>query len=279
MDSKLPSSPIKPKIIALDLDDTLLKDDLSISDYTVSILQRAAEQGIFITLCSGRSDDAMLPYVRCMDIAGKQQGRYIITQNGTSILDLHTRQTIYTRIVDANVLVHVHRMAEKYNLSTQVYDSSTIYAPSDNEWVHIDLKLSGLKKQLVPDYEEFLAKGHQKIVVPGEPDTLLKLQAELKNDIGDQCVIFTSKPYFLEILPKDSGKGEALLWLAGQLDISVEHVMSFGDGMNDESMIHLAGISIAMKNGLDYIKNIATYITEFSNEEDGVARFLDKFAL
>ncbi|MFI3257213.1 MAG: Cof-type HAD-IIB family hydrolase [Spirochaetales bacterium] len=279
MNSKLPVSRIPAQIIALDLDDTLLKNDVTISDYTVSVMQKAVQKNIYVTLCSGRSDNAMLPYVRQMDIAGNAFGRYMITQNGTSVADLHLRQSVYSRLVDSDVLIHVYRAAKEYNLTTHVYDSGTIYASDNSEWGDIDVKLSGLQKVIVDDYENFLHTGHQKIVVPGTPEVLTKLQSELKKDIGNKCVIFTSKPYFLEILPKNSGKGEALLWLADKLNIPTEHTVAFGDGMNDESMIRLAGIGVAMKNGLPYIQEIAAYITEFTNEEDGVARFVEKFML
>ncbi len=270
---------IKASIIALDLDDTLLKDDLTISDYTVGVLQKAVQQGIYITLCSGRSDNAILPYVRRMDIAGTQQGRYIISQNGTEISDLHKREVIYSRILDASILKHIYRKANERNLVSQVYDASTIYIPFLNEWSNVDAKLSGLKQKVVADYETFLAQGFHKMVVPGEPKVLQVLQSELKNELKEHCVIFTSKPYFLEILPKESGKGEALIWLAKRLNISQEHTMAFGDSMNDESMIRLAGCSVAMKNGADKIKKLACRVSDYTNDEDGVARFIDAYVL
>ena len=115
--------------------------------------------------------------------------------------------------------------------------------------------------------------------MPGEPEILQKLQAELKEEIGERCVIFTSKPYFLEVMPKNTGKGEALMWLAEHLGIPQSETLAFGDAMNDESMIRLAGTSVAMKNGDQTIKNIADYISEYTNDEDGVARFIEKYVL
>jgi Cof subfamily protein (haloacid dehalogenase superfamily) len=270
---------IPAKIIALDLDDTLLKEDLTISDYTVEILQKAAAQGIYITLCSGRTENAILPFVRRLDIAGKEMGRFIIGQNGSSIMDLHTRLPIFERFVDPQVLITANRMASEENLYSEVYDASTIYVPEANEWTEIDVKLSGLKMEVVEHYEEFLKKGHPKMVIPGDPAHLQEFQKKLQKALGDSCVIFISKPYFLEIMPKGAGKGEALLWLAEKLGIPQEMVMSFGDSMNDESMIRLAGQSVAMCNGLEYIRKIAKYITNKSNNQDGVADFIEKFVL
>ncbi|WP_428770260.1 Cof-type HAD-IIB family hydrolase [Treponema sp. HNW] len=270
---------VPAKIIALDLDDTLLKDDLTISDYTVSVLQEAVKRGIYVTLCSGRTDNAILTYVRRLDIAGTQGGRYIIAQNGTSISDLHERKAIYSRVLESDILTHVYRKACELSLVCEVYDASTIYIPYKNEWTDIDVKLSGLNQQVVSDFETFLMKGHPKTVVPGEPEVLQKLQAELKKEIGERCVIFTSKPYFLEVMPKNTGKGEALIWLAEYLGIAQSETVAFGDAMNDESMIRLAGTSIAMKNGLQVIKDMAAHVSEYTNDEDGVARFIQKYVL
>lgn len=270
---------IPAKIIALDLDDTLLKDDLTISDYTVSVLQKAVQKGIYVTLSSGRTDNAILTYVRRLDIAGTQGGRYIIAQNGASISDLHERKAIFSRVLEGDILTHVYRKACERSLVCEVYDASTIYIPYKNDWTEVDVKLSGLKQQVVSDFEAFLVQGHPKTVIPGEPEVLQELQADLKDEIGERCVIFTSKPYFLEVMPKNTGKGEALMWLAEHLGISQSETLAFGDAMNDESMIRLAGTSIAMKNGLQAIKNAADYISEYTNDEDGVARFIEKYVL
>ncbi|AEE15764.1 Cof-type HAD-IIB family hydrolase [Treponema brennaborense] len=277
--NKLPAEKLRAGIIAIDLDDTLLKEDLSISDYTVSVLQRAADAGIYVTLCSGRTDNAILPYVRRLDLAGKEQGRYIIAQNGASVSDLHTRREIFSRTVDPELLIYAHRAAAERGMFSEVYDASTIYVPADNEWTQTDVKLSGLKMQVVPEYEALLGKGHPKMVIPGDPAEIQLLQAALKAAIGDKCVIFTSKPYFLEILPYNCGKGEALEWLSDRLAIPRSRTMSFGDSMNDESMIRYAEQSVAMCNGLDAIKELARYVTEYSHNEDGLARFIEKYVL
>ena len=272
----IPASKISPKIIAIDLDDTLLKDDLSISEFTVETLQKAADKGIYIVLCSGRTENAILPYVRRLGLAGTEAGRYIISSNGSIIIDLHSRREIFNRIVEARILEKAYNIASKNNLFCEVYDSSTIYVPEDNEWTQLDVKLSGLKMEVVPDFKDFLNKGHPKMVIPGEPEQIQIIQKELTAAIGNECVIFTSKPYFLEILPLNCGKGEALEWLSDRLNISQKDTMAFGDSMNDESMIKYAFHSTAMKNGLNKIKQQSRYITEFTNQEDGLAHFIRK---
>ena len=267
------------RIIAVDLDDTLLKDDLTISDYTVSVLQKAAAAGIYVVLASGRTDNAILTYVRRLDIAGFEQGRYMIAQNGASITDLHERKTIFEQHVNPDVLIGAYKLASEEGLFPEVYDASTIYVPQPNKWTDVDLRLSGLNQGVVEDYAAFLAKGWPKMVIPGEPAHLQVFLRKLKSTFGDGAVFFVSKPYFLEILPANCGKGEALSWLCERLGINQAETMAFGDSMNDESLMRYAHHSVAMLNGLDEIKKIAAHVTERTNEEDGVAHFIDKYVL
>ena len=267
------------RIIALDLDDTLLKNDITISDYTVSVLQRVAAAGIYVVLASGRTDNAILTYVRRLDIAGFEQGRYMIAQNGASISDLHARKTIYEHHVDTDVLVGAYKVASEEGLVPEVYDASTIYVSKPNNWTDVDIKLSGLNQCIVKDYPDFLAKGWPKMLIPGDPEQIQYLLRKFRDMFGNKAVFFMSKPYFLEILPANCGKGEALSWLCERLGIKQTETMAFGDSMNDESLIRYTHHSVAMLNGLDEIKQIAAHVTEKTNEEDGVAHFIDKYVL
>ncbi len=267
------------KLIALDLDDTLLNDERKITDGTVAALQECAERGIYVVLCSGRAEDAILPFVRRLEIAGKEAGRFLIAINGCSIFDMHKRQQIFCRKVEADILIRTNEIAEAQGLRSEVYTPDTIYYREETQWTKLDVDLCGLKGAAVENYEEFLKKGFTKMLVPGDPAQLLDLQRELRAEFGDRAVIFTSKPYFLEILPPDCGKGEAVSWLANELGISMENVMGFGDSMNDESLIRMAGHGVAMSNGLEAIKSISDHVTDYDNNHDGVGEFVKKYVL
>ena len=187
------------KLIALDLDDTLLNDDRIITDDTVRALRECAERGIYIVLCSGRAEDAILPYVRRLEIAGKEAGRFLIAINGCSIFDLHKRQQIFCRKVEADVLIRANQIAEEAGYKSEVYTPDTIYYAEETKWTKLDVDLCGLKGAAIDNYEEFIKQGFTKMLIPGEPSDLLKLQDKLRAEFGDKAVIFTSKPYFLEV--------------------------------------------------------------------------------
>lgn len=276
---KIPSEKLDVSIIAFDLDDTLLNHDLKISPKTVTALQKAAAKGIYIVLCSGRAENAILPYVRALNIAGTQQGRYLIGINGASVLDLHTRLPIYSRTLDSDILKYVYHEAKKRGMAAVVYDPSTIYAGEDSAWARKDADMCGLAFKKVDDYEAFLSKPRPKMLVPAEPAEISAWQPQLQKELYGKADIFISKPFFLEVMPHGVGKGEAVLWLADYLGIAHKKTMAFGDSMNDESMIVQCGYGVAMCNGLDYIKEKADFITRKSNNDDGSADFLEAFVL
>lgn len=276
---KIPGGKIAPKLMALDLDDTLLNNKLLISDRAVEAVQKAAAQGIYITICSGRSPSAILPFVRRLDLAGTKQGRYAVASNGSVVVDLHKRQEIYSAKVGGDALREAKKAADKLGLPCQVYSSSMVYASIDNEWTRMDSKLTGVPSEIVPGFDEFLKQGFAKMMIPGDPKILVGLQKELADRLQGRAVVLISKPYFLEILPPNCGKGEALEFLCGQLGINMKEVMAFGDSMNDETMIVKSGMSVAMSNGLDAIKDAAAYVTRFSNDQDGLADFVEQFVL
>jgi len=277
--TKLPSSHLDIKLLAFDLDDTLLNSQLDITEKTRDAIYRAAEKGIYIVLCSGRSENAILPYVRKLEIAGMEAGRYLIALNGSTIFDLHQRQNLFTANVPGSILQECYEACTEEGLPCQVYSPDSIFASEDNEWTRVDAKLTSLKMIIPPQFYDFLGKGHSKMVIPGDPEKIAKFQPKLKARLGNRAVVFTSKPFFLEVMPANCGKGEAIEFLAGKLGLPMEKTMGFGDSMNDESMIIKTAHSVAMCNGIDHIKNTAKYVTRFSNNEDGIADFLNEFVL
>lgn len=277
--TKLPKSHLDIKLLAFDLDDTLLTHNLTITEKNRLAIHSAAEQGIYVVLCSGRAENAILPYVRKLEIAGLETGRYLISMNGSTVFDLHKRESIYTRNVPGAILQEVYAECQKAGLPAQVYNPDSIFASEDNEWTQVDARLTSLKLVVPENFHDFMASGHSKMVIPGDPERLQEFQTHLKKLLGDRAVVFTSKPYFLEVMPANCGKGEAISWLCEKLGIPMTQTMGFGDSMNDETMVLQTGHSVAMLNGIQTIKDEAKYITRFSNEEDGIADFLNGFVL
>lgn len=276
---KIPSQKLAPKLIALDMDDTLLTSDLQISERTVNALQKLAAQKIFIVICTGRLHKGIEPFVRRLSLPQNEFSKYAILSNGSSIFDLQERREIFSRKLDYEILLRVKEEAAHLNLPCQVYDSENIFANVENDFSRKDVALTKMELKIPEDFDSFLKQGFSKILVPGDERVIKKLFGILQNALGTSATVVISKPFFLEVLPPNSGKGEALEILTERLGIKMQDVMAFGDSMNDETMILKSGLSVAMRNGLQTIQDEAKFVTRFSNDEDGVADFLEEFVL
>lgn len=265
------------KLLALDLDDTLLREDLTISFHTKNVLKKVEESGVVVMLASGRSPAAMDRYAR--DLGMHKRPGYLVCNNGTTILESHTSKVVKEYFLPLEAALAVYDLVDAEGFPVQIYDDGTIYVSRRNEYADIDQKLTGQRQVVVDNFRSFLAAGTQKMVIPGDPALLGPLETLLKTFIGDRVTIFTSKPYFLEILPPGTGKGEALAVIAQILGIDRSQVMAIGDSMNDESMIRWAGLGVVMANGDPRIKAIAKAVTNRTNEDDGVADFVEQHLL
>lgn len=276
---KIPSQKLKPRLIALDMDDTLLTSGLQISDRAVNAIQKLAAQKIFIVICTGRMQKGIEPFVRRLCLPQNEFSRYAILSNGSLIFDLHSKREIFSRKVDYEILLRAKEEAARLGLPCQVYDSENSFSNVENNFSRKEVILSKIELKVPDDFDSFLKQGFSKMLIPGDEQTIKKLFGILQNALGERAVIVISKPYFLEVLPPNSGKGEALEILSERLGIKMRDVMAFGDSMNDETMILKSGLSVAMRNGLQTIQDEAKFVTRFSNDEDGVADFLEEFVL
>jgi len=265
------------KLLALDLDDTLLRRDLSISFHTRSVLKKAEAKGVTVVLASGRSPMAMDRYAR--ELGMHKRPGYLVSNNGVTILESDTGNILQESTLPIDAALAVYDLVAAEGLPVSVYDGDTIYVSQRNEFADQDQKMTGFRQVVVQNFRDMIAAGQLKLVIPGDPMLLRPLETILKTYIGDRVTIFTSKPYFLEILPPACGKGEALAFVTDRLGIGREAVMAVGDSMNDESMIRWAGWGVAMRNGDDRIKAMASFVTARTNEEDGVAELVERYIL
>lgn len=265
------------RLLALDLDDTLLRGDLTISFRSKSVIKKVEDIGITVILASGRAPKAMESYAR--ELGMHKRPGFMICNNGTIILESHTGNVVQSRLLPQDAAQTVFDLIDAEGLPVQIYEHDTIYVSRRNEFADQDQKLTGLRQVVVENFKAMIAAGAQKLVIPGDPMLLQPLESILKTYVGDRLTIFTSKPYFLEILPPACGKGEALAVVAENLQIPAREVMAIGDSMNDESMLRWAGYGVCMKNGDVRMKAIASMLTERTNEDDGVAYLLERYIL
>ncbi|GMO26093.1 MAG: Cof-type HAD-IIB family hydrolase [Termitinemataceae bacterium] len=265
------------RLIALDLDDTLLRTDLSISWHTRRIIKKTQKAGITVVIASGRVLHALLKYVHQLGM--HKHNSFVICGNGTTIHDTKTNEIIEQITMQPKMAQAAYDLANAEGFAVQLYRGDLLYVSRDNEYADTDHNLTGLRQIIPENFREMVGNNCDKLVIPGDPVLLRPLETLMRNVLSDEATLFTSKPYYLEVLPPQIDKGVALSKIAAKLGIERENVMAFGDSMNDEAMIKWAGFGVAMVNGNERIKNIARLVTEFSNDDDGVAATIEKYVL
>jgi len=266
------------RLAALDLDDTLLRHDLTISPANREACRKASDRGVFLTLASGRTVHSMEKYARELGIAGP--GSYLICYNGAEIRDMGEGVNIYERKIPPAVCHEITRLLSDRGFPFQFYkDGGQIVSNRRSRWTDEDARLTGMPVEIIQDLDPYLDQGLHKFVVGGDPEAIQRLREEMSGLLDGKAEVLISKPYFLEILAAGTDKGDALAFLAGRLGIGLDTVLAIGDAHNDLGMVKKAGFGCAPANAIPAVREAARYVSPASNEEDAVAEILTRFAI
>ncbi|MDR0600103.1 MAG: Cof-type HAD-IIB family hydrolase [Treponema sp.] len=267
---------IPVRLLALDVDDTLLRSDLSISFRTRNVIRRTEARGVTVVLASSRTPAALEHFSTLLGL--HKRSSYLIANNGAVIEDCQSGEVIHEVKLSSSAALLVFDMADAEGFAVQIYDDDILYISRPNEFAEYDQKITGLRQVVVENFRSMAAAGCHKMLIPGDPMLLTPLAGLLAN-YAEGAAIHNTKPYLLEVRPPGVDKGSALARLAEKLSIPREAVLAVGDSMNDESMLRWAGYPVAMVNADGRIKEIASLITERSNDEDGVAELIERYIL
>lgn len=270
------------KMIGLDLDGTLLTDRKEITDRTKKILKKAIDSGVTVLIATGRPLTGIPEEMR--NFPGM---RYALTSNGARIMDVQEGRILEEHLLDTDLAQKALEICVKYDTLQEVYFNGKSYAPSDKK-DHIE------KYHKNPNMWEYMRKtriwtddiykmvrestcGLDKIqILFADMSERSKAWEELAGVKGLELV--DSLGYNIEINAYGVNKGTGLVSLGRLLGIKRTEIMACGDGDNDIRMLQEVGFGVAMANATEAVKQAANYIT-LSNEEDGVADAIEKFAL
>lgn len=266
---------LKYKLIAVDLDDTLLNDNQEISRENHDALIRAQSMGIKLVICTGRPLVAVRKYINYIE--GYTHDDYVIVYNG-SIITTAKEDVLVKNTLEKEILNELLKFRENADVAIQMYDDKGIYSEKINEDTKEYETISGTEIQLVNNLGE-METSIKFLLNSKNREKLEKIKSIIEDKLGDKVCVFFSKPKYLEVLPGNSNKGKALKYLADHLGIKREEVIAIGDGENDISMIKYAGLGIAMNNAKRELKETADYVTKKSNNDSGVAEAIEKFVL
>ena len=267
------------RLIALDLDGTLLNSAKELTPRSRAALDAAAEAGIEIVPSTGRFYGGMPEVIRALPYV-----RYAITINGAQVYDIRNDCSLYSALIpldeaveimaflDGKPLIYDCYMDNRGWMTESMWNRSAEFAPDE----HYRKMLRELRTP-VPELKAFLlARGTdvQKIQFFTKD---LALRDRLLEEIGQRfpaLIVSSSLANNVEINNEKANKGEALLHLAAQLGLSRTQTMAFGDGLNDLRMLSDAGIGVAMENARPEVFAVSDRVT-LSNDRDGVAAVIE----
>lgn len=273
----------KIKMIGFDLDGTLLTDQKELGEYTVQILKRAVEEGIVILPITGRPLCG-LPE----EVTGLTGLRYAITANGARILDLKNAAVLKEQPVSVETAEKILDILGNYDSLREIYYDGTGYAEREKleqidhffEEGPMAEYVRSTRQPVENLMDKFRKESREVDKVQGVFADLGEREAALDEIRKLEGVTITGALHNnIEVNAAGVDKGNALLWLAQYLGIAPEETMAFGDGNNDITLLEKAGTGVAMKNGIEEVKHAADRITEKTNDEEGVAKFIETYVL
>lgn len=262
------------RLIAIDLDDTLLADDLSIHPDNFRTLRQAKEKSVYVVLCSGRESASMENIMKKTDLFTDED--YFISYNGAVVQTLGG-VTLWRDEIKGENLKKMIMIARRYPVIIQCYcDGLTV--DQDDPRINQYEANTGVVGRVVEDLT-VLPYSIKILFNSTDRKVLETLRSELEAELGEEYHYFFSKPEYLEAVYKTSNKGLAVKYLAEHLNIPAGEVICIGDSFNDAYMIEYAGLGVAMKNANPKVKEVADVVTEKTNNEGGVAEIVEKYIL
>ncbi|MCI8514545.1 MAG: HAD family phosphatase [Lachnospiraceae bacterium] len=270
------------RLIAFDLDGTLLDDHKKVSERSLRALEAAVKKGVILVPATGRIRNAIPKAVMDLPLV-----RYLITLNGAVVWDLEKEERIYQKIFSKEQSLALWDYITQFDAMCDIYEDGQGYMEPGNlamleKYVHFPemIQLVRDTRKVIPSIREYLVRldnGVEKFNMYFEDR---ELQARVKEELKRFSYLkaTTSVINNIELNHVEADKGRGLTALCEYLGISKEQVMAFGDGDNDIAMLTAAGCGVAMKNAEPSVKEQADRIAE-SNNEDGLARMIEEYIL
>ncbi|HOJ76643.1 MAG TPA: Cof-type HAD-IIB family hydrolase [Bacillota bacterium] len=254
------------KCIAIDLDDTLLKPDLTISEANKEAISIAMSKGVKVLLASGRMYQSMLTYSNELGM-----NLPLVAYNGALIKESVTEEVLYHQPVNNLLALEIVTIFREAGIHLNVYLDDQLYMDQLTKWGQTYAKFAGVTPNPVGDVSRLLkANSPHKMLGFAEVEQIDCIMKKLEKKFGNDLDFVKSKPYFVEILAKGVSKGLALKNLTEKWQIRAEEVMAIGNAPNDLEMIEWAGVGVAVGNADDIVKAKADLVVADHNA-DGVA--------
>jgi Cof subfamily protein (haloacid dehalogenase superfamily) len=264
------------KLVALDLDGTLLHDDLHIPQENIDTIQRLHRKGIEFVFVTGRPDPMTMQYVEALGIPVM-----VIANNGASLRRNESKEILYAKYIEEQPLAKALQILRKNNVYFRIYSLDAVasfnedeFDVTKNKYAHISTRIAQhMQFDIIKSVNDIEFDVIKMFCLFDEPAELALVLEELSGLSGLSAI--QGSALSLDIMAEGVSKGNALMRYAAAKDITMQRIIAIGDNYNDLSMLQVAGMPVAMQNAEAVAKNVAQMITA-SNNEAGVAKALQK---
>lgn len=253
------------KLLATDLDGTLLNDDKKITDENFRALKYAISRGCKVIPCTGRAVQGVTKFRQLTKLTP-----FAITYNGGMIVDLFNNKIVYHCPLQDDDAKFIIQKGNEYNTNICLWSDNKLYCNKINPYTLDYSKISGVSPIEFKNITELQGKIITKILWYDNEKNIADYLCKMTDEVAKSVNCCTSKPWFLEFFNSKTSKALALEKLGEILDITNNEMIAFGDELNDIDMIKYVKTGVAMANAKHPLKECADYITD-NNNENGFA--------
>lgn len=267
------------KLIACDLDETLLSLDNTVSKKNIEAIQAADKLGVKFVLSTGRGYATVQKTLKEIGLYDKAD-EYVITFNGGAVVENKNNQLLHFKPITFDFASEMYRKGLEYDIGMHVYTKEEVYVYNliEEERKHLETKMEVI--EIFEDNIDFLKDQEIVKILYMNTDVayLNQIEEDVKHLTQDSDVSYSSNRY-LEFNAKGVNKGSALAFLAEYLGVDISETIAIGDNYNDLAMLETAGLSVGVQNMVPALKEKVDYIAKSSHEEDAIHEVIEKFVL
>lgn len=263
------------KIIASDLDGTLLNSERQITPYTAETLKRCYDKGVDFIICTGRLYHSIRTFLPFLPFS-----RYSITSMGAEVYDNFEKKLIYECPLEEKHTLAIAEYGLKNNVHMNIYIDNVLYTNSIDKYSERYERETTTAATLIEgDVMKFLkGKKLSKLIFIGEEQDMPEHNKNITQMLGNEINICASFARYVECSNINAQKHITLNNLIERLGFKRDELIVFGDSGNDVSMLENTGFSCCVGNGWDMAKKVSNLVVE-SNDNDGVARTVERLIL
>lgn len=253
------------KIAFVDLDDTLLGPDKSISRENLAALATLREKGIKVVAASGRHHNN----IAAIDGIGAQD--WILSSHGAVVRDCGTGEVLLEETIPTDLVGEVLAKGRELGLCIIAYQSTGVFYEEPSPWVDV-YAVKAMAHPVQACFRDLRPDGFQKILFSAEPGELHKLLPGLQEHFRDRLTVMETNPELIEFFSPRASKREGAKSLVARLNVDPSQTLAFGDGHNDVEILGWAGRSVAMRHGRDSARQAASLVSSEGAPDTAFAR-------